>query len=71
MGVSSVLFHLFATLYIVCGAETKWQKLKGGKGGNGFICSVQEEGHGKRTGARRGEGASRVVHGDFPGGKEG
>jgi hypothetical protein len=35
-------------------------------GGKGFIGSVQEEGHDKRTGASRGEGASRVAHGELP-----
>jgi hypothetical protein len=34
--------------------------------GKGFIGSVHEEGHGKRTGARRGEGASRVALGELP-----
>ncbi len=32
-------------------------------GRKGFIGSVQKEGHNKRAGARRGEGAGRVAHG--------
>jgi hypothetical protein len=39
----------------------------GGKGGKGFMGSVQEERHDKRTGARKGNGT--VAHGEIPGRK--